>query len=59
MQVGDSHGRRWPGSERHLRDIARMVLVSGELIAQPVLAEWIGRLELGEAWRKALAFGDR
>ena len=47
------------GSERHLRDIARMVQVSGDLIDKPVLDHWVEQLELSDAWTKALAFGDR
>jgi hypothetical protein len=42
------------GSERHLRDIAAMRRISGELIDQPVLEEWIARLGLEAEWRKAL-----
>jgi len=38
------------GSDRHLRDIVRMLAVSGDGIDQPVLARWISRLELDAAW---------
>jgi hypothetical protein len=41
------------GSERHLRDIAAMRRISGELIAQPALEAWITRLDLGAEWQKA------
>ncbi len=41
------------GSERHLRDIAAMRRISGELIDGPALDEWIARLGLTAEWRKA------
>jgi hypothetical protein len=41
------------GSERHLTDIARMMEVSGDLIDQESLDEWVTRLHLGEAWTRA------
>jgi hypothetical protein len=40
--------------ERHLRDIAAMRRISGELIDQPALEGWIARLGLDAEWRKAL-----
>lgn len=42
------------GSERHLRDVAAMRRISGDLIDQPVLDGWIARLGLEPEWRKAL-----
>lgn len=44
----DSH------SDRHLRDIAAMRRLSGELIDQKALQEWIERLGLGPEWTIAL-----
>lgn len=41
------------GSDRHLRDIARMLAVSGDEIDQPALVRWISRLELDAAWERA------
>jgi hypothetical protein len=45
------------GSERHLRDIARMLEISGGAVSQPMLDGWIARFELGQEWAKARAFG--
>jgi hypothetical protein len=42
------------GSERHLRDIAAMRRISGELIDQPALDGWIARLGLDAEWQQAL-----
>lgn len=39
------------GSDRHLRDIAAMRRISGPLIDQAVLDDWIDRLGLGPEWR--------
>lgn len=41
-------------SDRHLRDIATMRRLSGELIDQNALDDWIERLGLGPEWRMAL-----
>jgi hypothetical protein len=48
---------REAGSERHLRDIAAMRRISGEMIDQPALTGWITRLDLDAEWRKALEIG--
>ena len=40
------------GSEKHLRDIRAMLAVSGELIDQPALQEWIARLNLKTEWER-------
>jgi len=41
------------GSERHLRDIAAMRRISGELVEQPALDGWIAQLGLDAEWGKA------
>jgi hypothetical protein len=41
------------GSEKHLRDIAGILRVSGEDVGKGVLLDWIERLGLGEEWRRA------
>lgn len=41
------------GSDRHIRDIARMMEVSGADVDRPTLDGWIARLNLGAEWRKA------
>lgn len=38
------------GSEKHLRDIRAMLAVSGELIDQAALQEWIARFKLKPQW---------
>jgi hypothetical protein len=43
------------GSEKHLRDIAAMLQVSGELIDNAYLADWAKRLDLTEIWEAVLA----
>jgi hypothetical protein len=42
------------GSDRHLRDIAAMRRISGDLIDQSALDGWITKLGLEPEWRKAL-----
>jgi hypothetical protein len=42
------------GSDRHLRDVAAMRRISGELIDASVLDDWIVRLGLEPEWLKAL-----
>lgn len=44
------------GSDRHLRDIARMLEVSGSDVDGPTLEAWVDRLELAEEWARARAF---
>ena len=41
------------GSSKHLRDVAGILRVSGELLNRPDLEEWIGRLELVHEWKQA------
>lgn len=43
------------GSEKHLRDIAGMLKVSGERIDRDYLADWCARLGLADAWAAVLA----
>lgn len=47
------------GSDRHLRDIARMMEISGSLVDRPTLDEWIARLNLGDAWERARSYAAR
>jgi len=44
------------GSDRHLRDIARMMEISGPTVRQSVLDDWVGTLRLGDEWAKARSF---
>jgi hypothetical protein len=47
---------RWyrdSSSDRHLRDIAAMRRISGELIQQPDLDHWVERLGLRREWERA------
>ncbi len=41
------------GSDRHLRDIAAMLRISGTLIDRAVLTEWVDRLDLAREWAMA------
>jgi hypothetical protein len=43
------------GSDKHLRDIAGMLKVSGERIDRNYIATWCARLALGEVWASVLA----
>jgi hypothetical protein len=47
------------GSDRHLRDVARIMSVSGADVNRPTLDRWIERLRLGAEWAKALAYHER
>jgi hypothetical protein len=40
------------GSEKHLRDIRAIIAVSGKLLDQAVLQEWIHKLNLAAEWQK-------
>lgn len=40
------------GSDKHLRDIRSMMLISGELIDRDVLNEWVQRQGVVEQWRE-------
>ena len=46
------------GSDRHLRDIARMMEISGSDVDRPTLDRWVDRLELHPAWAKARTYQD-
>ena len=46
------------GSDRHLRDVARMMEVSGSDVDQPTLERGIAKLNLGTEWTKALSYED-
>lgn len=46
------------GSDRHLRDIARMLEVSAPEVDQAELDGWIARLGLGPEWAKARAYSE-
>jgi hypothetical protein len=45
------------GSDRHLRDVAMMLEISGQQVDQTELDRWVERLGLHEAWLAAGAFG--
>jgi hypothetical protein len=47
------------GSDRHLRDIARMMEVSGSDVDGPTMESWIARLKLGAEWTRALAYKEQ
>ncbi|MDX1630856.1 MAG: hypothetical protein R3234_03290 [Thermoanaerobaculia bacterium] len=42
------------GSEKHLRDIAGVVKISGDALDRSYLAEWARRLEVTEIWHSIL-----
>ena len=44
---------RESGSDRHLRDVAAMRRISGDLIDQAALDAWLERLELTAQWQRA------
>jgi hypothetical protein len=44
------------GSDRHLRDVAAMLRISGTLVDRAVLDAWVTRLDLAKEW--AMAGGD-
>jgi hypothetical protein len=43
------------GSEKHLRDIAGILKISGEQLDLDYLTEWSSRLGLADLWAKARA----
>ncbi len=47
------------GSDRHLRDVARMLETSRELIRQEILDHWITRLDLSAWWQRAQRYLGR
>lgn len=46
------------GSDRHLRDIRRMLRISGDLVNRPELEWWTVRLGLEKEWERAEALRD-
>ena len=46
------------GSDRHLRDIHRMLRVSGDLVNRPELERWAQRLGVQAEWRQAQELSD-
>lgn len=47
------------GSDRHLRDVARMMEISGSEVDLPTLQHWIARQHLEAGWAKARAYEER
>lgn len=47
------------GSDRHLRDVARMMQVSGSDVDRPTLESWIERFKLNAEWARAIAYEER
>jgi hypothetical protein len=47
------------GSDRHLRDVARMMEISGADVDTPVLDGWIARMHLEFEWEKAQSYAGR
>ena len=47
------------GSDRHLRDVARMMEISGGEVDLPALRDWIARLNLAAEWAKARSYEGR
>ena len=47
------------GSDRHLRDIARMLETSRGLIREETLHGWIARLDLAAPWERAREYVGR
>jgi hypothetical protein len=45
------------GSEKHLRDVAAMLRVSGDALDRAALTDWIERLKLNEGWDRARGAG--
>lgn len=46
-------------SDRHLRDVARMMEISGSEVDLAALREWIARLNLAAEWAKARSYEGR
>ena len=46
-------------SDRHLRDVARMMEISGSEVDLPTLEHWIARLHLGTEWATARSYESR
>lgn len=49
---------RMGGSDRHLRDIARMLEVSEAGVNRLTLDDWIARQDLSAEWERALDYRD-
>ena len=45
-------------SERQLRDVARMLAVSGDALDYPYIEHWVRALDLAEMWARARALAD-
>lgn len=46
------------GSERHLRDVARMLRVSDSLVDRDAVQHWVARLGLSAQWDAARAYDE-
>ena len=46
-------------SDRHLRDIAMMLRISGDMLDQAALEDWLGTLGLGELYQTARRYSPR
>jgi hypothetical protein len=46
------------GSERHLRDVARMLRISGNLVDRDAVQHWIARLDLSAQWDAARTYDE-
>jgi hypothetical protein len=46
------------GSDRHLRDVARMVEISADEIDNTELGQWLERLDLADAWTRAQQYRE-
>jgi hypothetical protein len=44
------------GSDRHLRDVARMLEINDSAVDVETLEQWMKRFDLRAAWEKARAF---
>ena len=49
---------RLGGSERHVRDVARMLRISGSLVDRDAVERWVARLGLSEQWDAARAYDE-
>jgi hypothetical protein len=49
---------RFSGSDRHLRDVAAMLRISGDRIDQPALERWVTAMELTETLKAARMMRD-
>lgn len=44
---------RWSGSDRHLRDVSMMLRISGDLLDESALEDWLARLDLAGVYLQA------